>query len=80
MKNVTIKLTDEAAEWIRIHAAERRTSVSQIVSQMIAERMRTSSAYEAARRHFMTRKLRPLSKPGERYPTREELYDRPRVR
>jgi hypothetical protein len=80
MKNVTIKLSDEAAEWIRIHAAERNTSVSQILGDMVAERMRMSSAYEAARQRFMSRKLRPLSNPGERYPTREELYDRPRLR
>jgi hypothetical protein len=76
VKNVTIKLSDEAADWIRIHAAERKTSVSQLLGEMVAERMRASRGYEAARRHFLTRPLRPLSNPGERYPTREELYDR----
>ena len=80
MKNVTIKLSDEAAEWIRIHAAEHKVSVSRILGEMVDERMRASSQYEAARRHFLTRKLRPLKNPGEEYPKREDLYDRPRVR
>ena len=80
MKNVTIKLSDEAAEWIRIHAAERKASVSRILGEMVEERMRASSRYEAARRHFLTRKLRPLKNPDEEYPKREDLYDRPRVR
>jgi len=79
MKNVTVKLSDEAAEWIRIHAAERKASVSRILGEMVEERMRASSRYEAACRHFLTRKLRPLKNPGEEYPKREDLYDRPRV-
>jgi hypothetical protein len=80
MKNVTVKLSDEAAAWIRVHAAERRTSVSRILGEMVEERIRASSQYEAARRHFLTRKLRPLKNAGEEYPKREDLYDRPRVR
>jgi hypothetical protein len=80
MKNVTIRLTDEAAEWIRVYAAERKTSVSRALGDMVEERIRASSQYESARRHFMTRTLRPLKRPGEDYPKRAELYDRPRVR
>lgn len=80
MKNITVKLSDEAAEWIRVHAAERRTSVSRALGDMIEERMRAASQYEAARRHYLSRTLRPLKSAGEAYPKREELYDRPRVR
>lgn len=80
MKNVTVKLSDEAAEWIRAYAAERKTSVSRILGEMVGERMRASSQYEAARRHFLTRKARPLKTPGEEYPKREDLYGRSRVR
>jgi hypothetical protein len=80
MKNVTVKLSDEAAAWIRVYAAERNTSVSRILGEMVEERIRASSQYEAARRYFLTRKLRPLKNPGEEYPKREDLYDRPRVR
>jgi hypothetical protein len=80
MKNVTVKLSDEAAEWIRVYAAERKTSVSRALGDMVEERIRASSQYEAARRHFLNRALRPLKDPSEKYPTREALYDRPRVR
>jgi hypothetical protein len=80
MKNVTVKLSDEAADWIRVHAAERRTSVSRLLSDMIEERMRSASQYEAARLRFKNRVLRPLKGPDEEYPKREELYDRPRIR
>lgn len=80
MKNVTVKLSDEAAAWIRVYAAERRTSVSQALGEMVEERIRASSQYEAARRHFLTRQLRPLKNPSEEYPKREDLYDRPRIR
>lgn len=80
MKNVTVKLSDEAAEWIRVYAAGRRTSVSRALGDMVEERMRAASQYEAARRHYLNRALRPLKNPGEEYPKREELYDRPRIR
>jgi len=80
MKNVTVKLSDEAAAWVRVYAAERKTSVSRVLGEMVEERIRASSQYEAARRHFLTRKLRPLKNLGEEYPKREDLYDRPRVR
>ena len=80
MKNVTVKLSDEAAEWIRVYAAERGTSVSRALGDMVEERIRAASQYEAARRHYLSRTLRPLKNPGEEYPKREELYDRPRVR
>lgn len=80
MKNVTVKLSDEAAEWIRVYAAERRTSVSRALGDMVEERIRAAGQYEAARRHFMNRTLRPLKNPGEEYPKRDDLYDRPRVR
>jgi hypothetical protein len=80
MKNVTVKLSDEAAAWIRVYAAERKTSVSRVLGDMVEERIRASSQYEGARRHFLTRKLRPLKNSGEAYPKREDLYDRPRVR
>jgi hypothetical protein len=80
MKNVTVKLSDEAVAWIRVYAAERKTSVSRVLGEMVEERIRASGQYEAARRHFLNQKLRPLKNSGEEYPKREDLYDRPRIR
>jgi hypothetical protein len=80
MKDVTVRLPDEAAAWLRARAAERKTSMSRILGEMVEERMRASSQYEAARQRFLTRTLRPLKNQGEEYPKREDLYDRIRGR
>lgn len=80
MRNVTISLDDDTAAWARKFAAERDTSVSGLVADLIAEKRRTDDVYEAAKRQFFARPLRPLSRAGDRYPTREELYDRPVLR
>ena len=44
-KNVTIKLSDQAAHWARKKAAEENTSVSQLVGRMLEEEMRRTDAY-----------------------------------
>ncbi len=80
MKNVTVKLDDETAAWVRVHAAERGTSVSALLAEMLRERMRHDREYETAYRHWKNQELRPLSAPGESYPTRDSLYDRPGIR
>ncbi len=80
MRNITISLDDETAAWARRLAAERDTSVSRLVADLLAEKRRSGEAYQAAKRQFFARTLRPLSRPGDRYPTREELYDRPVLR
>ncbi|MGD9598818.1 MAG: CopG family transcriptional regulator [Steroidobacteraceae bacterium] len=81
MRNITISLDDDTANWARRLAAERQISVSRWVSELIAEKHRSSDAYQAAMRAYFARKpSHPLSNPGERYPTREELYDRPVLR
>lgn len=80
MRNVTIKLDEETAEWVRVRAAEMRTSVSSLVGEMLTRQMRASRRYDAAKKWFDERKLRPLRRPGETYPRREDLYDRAGVR
>ncbi len=80
MKNVTIKLEDETAAWIRVHAASQGQSVSRIVAEMLAEKMRASDRYESARRRWLARTEPDLSWPGGRLPTREQAYDRRKLR
>lgn len=80
MRNVTIKLDEDTAEWVRVRAAQLRTSVSRLVGDLLAQQMRASRRYESARQWFRERKLRPLRQPDEAYPGREDLYDRPGVR
>jgi hypothetical protein len=64
------------ARWARIKAAERNTSVSRLVGELLKEKMREEEDYRRAMEHFLAQKPQMLKKPGERYPKREELYDR----
>ena len=80
LKNVTITLDETVARWARIRAAERNTSVSRLVGQMIEERMAHDDSYEQAKQAFFAVKPVRLGKPGEKLPTRQDLYDRPVLR
>ncbi|WP_077032807.1 CopG family transcriptional regulator [Pelomonas sp. KK5] len=77
MKNVTISMEDSVADWARLEAARRNTSVSRLVGEMLAEKMRHDDAYERAMREALEFKSWGHSSDGP-YPTREEIYDRSR--
>ena len=53
MKNVTITMEDAAAEWVRIEAAKRGSSVSRLVGEWLAEKMRQEDAYVQAMREAL---------------------------
>jgi hypothetical protein len=53
MKNVTVTMEDSVADWARIEAARRNTSVSRMVGEMLAEKMRHDDAYERAMREAL---------------------------
>jgi plasmid stability protein len=76
MKNVTISLDEETARWVRIEAAEHDTSVSRFVGELLRQRMRRNAEYEAAKESYLSRGAWPLGKPGEEFPSREEIHDR----
>jgi plasmid stability protein len=76
MKNVTITLDEEVARWARIRAAERNTSVSRMLGELLKEEMRAEKSYRQAMEHFLAQKPRVLRKPETPLPKREELYDR----
>ncbi|MFI5332283.1 MAG: CopG family transcriptional regulator [Desulfobaccales bacterium] len=76
MKKVTIYLDDQLAQWTRIRAAGRHTSVSGLVGELLKERMREEDDYRLAMEQFLAQEPRVLREPGTRYPKREELYDR----
>ena len=78
-RNMTITVEEEVARWARVEAAKRDTSVSQLVAELLKEKMTAEDAYEAAMREmFAVVKPMKRRKPGERFPTRDELYDRPK--
>jgi hypothetical protein len=52
LRNVTVTLEEDVAQWARIEAARRDTSVSRLLGELLKERMSThsGSAAEAAKR------------------------------
>ena len=79
MRNVTITLDEETATWARIEAARLDTSVSKLLGELLREHMRSAGAYEAAMRDYLSVKPARIRRAG-RYPTRDEVYDRARLR
>jgi len=76
MKNVTITLDEDVARWARIRAAERDTSVSRLVGELLKEKMLEEESYQAAMKQYLARSPRRLKKSGTKYPRREELHER----
>ena len=75
MRNVTVTMEDSVADWARIEAARRNTSVSRLVGEMLAEKMRHDDAYERAMNEWLGRD-RTWKSGGLPYPRRDDLYDR----
>lgn len=82
MPNLTITTDEETLRWARIEAAKRGTSVSKLVGEMLAEQRKKMDEYDKAMEDFLSRPpwFLPEESPrpdGRRWPTREEIYDRP---
>ncbi|HEX7637272.1 MAG TPA: CopG family transcriptional regulator [Burkholderiaceae bacterium] len=78
MKNVTVTMEDRVAEWARMEAARRNTSVSRLIGELLAEKMRHDDAYERAMREELEFKSMGASKGP--YFSRDELHERASVR
>jgi hypothetical protein len=76
MKHVTITLAEDVARWARIRAAERETSLSRLVGEMLREKMIEERSYEAAMQQYQALSPRRLKRPGTSYPKRADLYGR----
>ena len=75
MRNVTITMDDAVADWARLEAARRNTSVSRLIGELLAEKMRHDDAYERAMKEWMHRE-RSWCSDGTPYLKRDEIYDR----
>ncbi|MBI4582750.1 MAG: hypothetical protein HY717_01770 [Planctomycetes bacterium] len=75
MKNLTITLQEDVAQWIRVWAAQHNTSVSRFVGELLKQKMLEEQGYQAAMQRDLSRPHVNLSNSGK-YPKREELYDR----
>lgn len=82
MKNITVTLDDQTAEWLRTAAAARGVSMSRFLGEMVRKQLPQARDYEQAMNRWLARRAfdKPLTAPGEKLPTREEIYDRPVLR
>jgi hypothetical protein len=80
MKNVTITLDEKTAAWARKHAAERGVSLSRFIGEVLQKAMPRARDYERARRLFFSKQPVNLKGAKDRYPTRDALHDRARLR
>jgi len=74
MKNVTVTMEDAVADWARMEAARRNTSVSRLIGELLAEKMRHDDAYERAMREAL--EFKSWGSSDGRYPKRDEIYGR----
>lgn len=54
MKNITVTMDDTVAEWVRVEAAKRGSSVSRLLGEWLAEKMRQEDAYAQAMRETLS--------------------------
>lgn len=75
LRNITITVSEEAARWARMKAAEEDTSVSKLVGRMLEDQMRKTDAYWRAYEKW--KRLKPIKgvRAAERM-TREEAHAR----
>ncbi|MBB5204626.1 hypothetical protein HNQ51_001940 [Inhella inkyongensis] len=58
LRNITITMEESVAEWVRMEAARRDTSVSRLVGELLAEKMRHDDAYARAMADWQQRQRR----------------------
>ena len=80
MKNITITLDEQTAEWARAEAVTKGLSLSRYVSDVLRKQLPKAQAYERAMNSFLSRQRTPLTDLGDKLPTREEIYDRGMLR
>jgi hypothetical protein len=80
MKNITITLDPDTANWVRVKAAEQNMSVSRFVGEQLQKHRKERVAYQRAMERFLSKPPYKIREPGEPLPKREDLYVRPRIR
>ena len=80
MRNLTITVDETVARWARVAAAERDMSVSRFVGELMREHMSHEREYERAMRRAVARSPLPIKARGDRYPSRNEIHERPVLR
>jgi len=80
MKNITITLDPETAAWVRVHAAEQNKSVSRLVGEILQTHMKDRREYQRSMRRYLSKPPFDLTGEPQKFPSRDEIYDRTRIR
>ena len=75
-----VALDKNTAAWARKMAAERNMTLSRFIAEQLQGKMRQAREYERAMHRFFAGGLVALKGARERYPSREQLYQRGRLR
>jgi hypothetical protein len=75
MKNVTITLEENVAKWAKVWAAKHDSSLSRMLGNELKIKMKLDLDYDRAKESFLSKKPKLLSSLGDKYPSRESLYD-----
>lgn len=76
MRNVTITLDAETADWARVWSAAHQTSVSRMLGELLSEKMRAEEQYSLAMESYLATQALPLSPPERAYPSRDATHER----
>lgn len=80
MKNVTITLKDDLVSRARVEAAKEGKSLSRFVSELVEHRIGRKTTQLEALQAFLAGPLMDLTDENGKAPSRDEIYDRTRVR
>jgi hypothetical protein len=75
MKNVTITLEDDVAQWARIWAAKKNTSVSKLLGNVLKTKMAQEERYDIAMQQYLSTSAIPLKTGTDDYPDRDSIHD-----
>jgi hypothetical protein len=64
------------ARWVRIKAAEKNTSVSHLVGEILQDKMHAEESYRLAMEQYFSQGPQMLKQKETGYPRREALYRR----
>lgn len=76
MKNITLSLNEDLLRKVRIMAAEEGKAVSQLVSELLEERLRRKKGVSVARKRSLSRLANPPFSLGGKPLSREEVHER----
>jgi hypothetical protein len=76
MKNVTITLEDDVAQWARVWAAKKNTSVSKLLGNALKAKMAQEEGYELFMQQYLSVPAIPLKENSTAYPDRDSLHER----